>query len=216
MGVPILQGYGLTETAPVLSCVSPKDIDFCSVGSPLENIKIRIYNPDDSGIGEIVARGPNIMKGYYKEKKKTKEVLKRGWFYTGDFGYLKDEKLYIKGRLKNVIVSKGGKNIYPEEIEEKLLESDFIEEVLVIGDGEPEAIIYPNYEEFDVLAQQNEQQEITDEYIYDVLKDEINEMNKLMAGYKRIRNIKLRKEEFPKTSTRKIKRYLFMEDKRKV
>jgi len=216
LGVPILQGYGLTETSPVLSCVSPEDIDFYSVGEPLESVKIRIYNPGENGIGEIVARGPNIMQGYYKEKKKTDEVLKRGWFYTGDFGYMENNKLYIKGRLKNVIVSKGWKNIYPEEIEENLLKSDYIEEVIVVGTGEPVAIIFPNYEQVDSWAEEEKVENITEDTIYKLLKKEINSINKTMAKYKRIRKIKIRSEEFPKTSTRKIKRYLFTEKKKTV
>ncbi|HHH84343.1 MAG TPA: hypothetical protein ENL15_00125, partial [Firmicutes bacterium] len=122
LGIPIIQGYGLTETSPVLSAVDPRDVDFYSVGRPLKGVKVRIYNPDETGVGEIVVRGDNIMKGYYKEPGKTAEVLKQGWFYTGDYGFIdKKGRINIKGRLKNVIVSSGGKNIYPEEIEEILI-----------------------------------------------------------------------------------------------
>lgn len=210
LGIPIIQGYGLTETSPVLAAVDPEDIDFNSVGKPLQGVKIRIFNPDETGIGEIVARGDNIMKGYYKEPEKTAEVLKQGWFYTGDYGFIdKKGRVNIKGRLKNVIVSSAGKNIYPEEIEEILIQCPYIEEVLVVGKDHPEAIIYPNTEKLEEWAAENHTEYPDDEKTIALLKHEIDKLNHHLAQYKRIRGISLRHEEFPKTSTRKIKRYLF-------
>ncbi len=212
LGIPVLHGYGLTETSPVLSVVDPRDIDFISVGQPLDGIKVRIFNPDETGIGEIVVRGDNVMKGYYKEPDKTSEVLKRGWFYTGDFGYL-DEKgrINIKGRLKNVIVSKGGKNIYPEEIEDILMESDYIEEILIVGIDQPEAIVYPSIEHIETWARENKDFDPDDEeQVLDLIRKDIEHYNGKLAKYKRVTKVTLRKEEFPKTSTRKIKRYIFM------
>ncbi len=211
LGIPVLHGYGLTETSPVISVVDPQDIDFYSVGQPLEGIKVRIFNPDENGIGEIVIRGDSVMAGYYNEPQKTDDVLKRGWFYTGDFGYLDDKgRINIKGRLKNVIVSKGGKNIYPEEIEEILIESDYIEEILVIGKDQPEAIVYPNYEYIESWARENGVDEISDDKTLELIRDDMARFNEKLAQYKRVNKITLRKEEFPKTSTRKIKRFLFM------
>lgn len=213
LGIPIIQGYGLTETSPVLSAVDFRDIDFYSVGRPLEGVKVRIYNPDETGVGEIVVRGDNIMKGYYKEPGKTAEVLKQGWFYTGDYGFIdKKGRINIKGRLKNVIVSSGGKNIYPEEIEEILIQCPYIEEVLVVGQDHPEAIIFPNYEKMEEWAGEHNIKELDDEKMKELLKHEIEKLNNHLAQYKRVRKITLRHEEFPKTSTRKIKRYLFMGD----
>ncbi len=209
MGIPILQGYGLSETSPVVSVVSGKDIDFFSVGPPFHNLKVRIYKPGESGIGEIVIRGPSVMNGYYREPEKTKQVLKRGWLYTGDFGFI-DEKgrLHIKGRLKNVIISTGGKNIYPEEIEDVLMQSHYIEEIVVYGKEEPEAMVYPNFENVEKWAHEHKHAQLDDDTLLSLIKSEIDKYNEKLAPYKRVRKITLRKEEFPKTSTRKIKRFL--------
>ena len=211
LGIPILQGYGLTETSPVISVVLPDNVDFFSVGPPLEGVKVRIYNPDENGVGEIVVRGDTVMKGYYKEPEKSAEVLKRGWFYTGDFGLLDEEgRIHIKGRLKNVIVSKGGKNIYPEEIEEIMLQSPFIEEILVVGKDTPQAIVYPNFENIDAYFSENGVENPDEDDVFELIKSEIESGNKKLAKYKQVRDVMIRDEEFPKTSTRKIKRYLFM------
>lgn len=209
MGIPILQGYGLSETSPVISVVLGNDIDFYSVGPAFYNLKVRIYRPDESGVGEIVVRGPSVMKGYYKEPEKTAQVLKRGWLYTGDFGFI-DEKgrIHIKGRLKNVIVSTGGKNIYPEEIEDVLMQCPYIEEIVVFGKDEPEAMVYPNMENIEHWAQHHKVHELNDDVILKLIKTEVDKLNEKLAPYKRVRTIMLRKDEFPKTSTRKIKRFL--------
>ncbi len=209
MGIPILQGYGLSETSPVISVVSRDDIDFQSVGPAFYNLKVRIYRPDESGVGEIVVRGPSVMKGYYKEPEKTAQVLKRGWLYTGDYGFI-DEKgrIHIKGRLKNVIVSTGGKNIYPEEIEDVLMQCPYIEEIVVFGKEEPEAMVFPNMENVETWAHQHKITDITDDIVLKLIKTEIDKLNEKLAQYKRVRKITLRKDEFPKTSTRKIKRFL--------
>jgi len=153
-GIPILQGYGLTESSPVISVNplgSPRND---SAGPPLPGVEVRISEPDETGIGEIVVRGPNVMLGYYKNKVATDEVLKDGWLHTGDLGHIdKDGYVYITGRMKSIIVTQTGKNIYPEEIEEKLIKSEWIKEVLIVPRIDPEtkkeqicAIIHPNYE----------------------------------------------------------------------
>lgn len=209
MGIPILQGYGLSETSPVISVVLGDDIDFYSVGPAFYNLKVRINKPDETGVGEIVVRGPSVMKGYYKEPEKTAEVLKRGWLYTGDYGFV-DEKgrIHIKGRLKNVIVSTGGKNIYPEEIEDVLIQCSYIEEIVVFGKDEPEAMVYPNMESIEHWAQQHKVHELNDDVVLKLIKTEVDKLNEKLAPYKRVRKITIRKDEFPKTSTRKIKRFL--------
>ncbi|MEO0169573.1 MAG: hypothetical protein ABIL42_05070 [candidate division WOR-3 bacterium] len=180
-------------------------------------MEIKLFEVNENGEGEIAARGPVVMKGYYKNEKATKEVFTDdGWFLTGDVGYFDgDGYLYITGRRKAVIVSKGGKNIYPEEVENKLLESPYIEEVLVFGAKNPDtgeeevqALVYPNLDEVRNLAHKLNATP-DDEFIYDLISKEIERLSKDLAPYKRIKRFALRYEEFPKTTTRKIKRHLF-------
>ncbi len=219
-GIEILQGYGLTETSPITNVNLEWKNKIGSVGPAIPGVEVKISNPDNEGKGEIIIKGPVVMKGYYKNEEATKEVLRDGWLYTGDSGYLdKDGFLYITGRLKSMIVTKGGKNIFPEEIELVLSQSPYIAEVLVVGrydpskrDEVPYAIIYPNYEELELIAKEKGF-ELTDEKIKEILKKEIQELSRELADYKRVKDFELRKEEFPKTSTRKIKRYLFQEER---
>jgi long-chain acyl-CoA synthetase len=216
MGFPIYQGYGLSETSPVVSVNLPNKCKNESVGPPLPGVEIRIFDPDIEGIGEIGVKGKIVMKGYYKNEEATKKVFRDGFLLTGDMGKIdKDGFLYITGRKKSVIVTKGGKNIYPEEIEEKLLQSPFIKEVLVLARIHPKtkteeihAIIYPDFEFIDEWAKEKEI-EITDEKLNKIIEEEIEKVNKELADYKRVRSFSLREEEFPKTTTQKIKRYLF-------
>jgi len=222
-GFPLLQGYGLTETSPVVSVNPPERPKNTSIGLPLPGVDVKLID-EIEGVGELVVRGPNVMVGYYKNPKATREVLSEdGWFRTGDLGYIDDEGyIYITGRAKSVIVTRGGKNIYPEEIEEKIGESPFVEEVLVLmeknantGLDELVAHIYPNFEAVDEYCQKKG--EIPCEgSMYDILMGEIKRVNGKMAAYKRIRRIVIREEEFPKTSTKKIKRYLFIQKGREV
>jgi long-chain acyl-CoA synthetase len=218
LGIPILQGYGLTETSPVISVNPLGNPKNDSVGPPIPGVEVKITEPDASGIGEIVVRGPNVMLGYYKNKVATDQVLKDGWLYTGDLGHIdKDGYLYVTGRMKSIIVTQTGKNIYPEEIEEKLIRSEWIEEVLVVPRIDPDtkkeeicAIIHPNYgllEEYSIskgvtLAEQD---------IQSICKDEIKKCNQDLSAYKKVTRFEIREEEFPKTTTNKIKRHLFVE-----
>ncbi len=219
IGVNILQGYGLTESSPVLTVNRAEKPKNESVGPPVPDVEIKIDSPDENGVGEICAKGPNIMLGYYKNKKATQEVLKDGWLYTGDLGWIdKEGYLYITGRKKNLIVTAAGKNVYPEEIEEKLLESPYIKEVLVIGKENPvtgreevHAIIHPDYEEIDKMKPDATEEEITE-----LLKEEIKKYTKELADYKRVKSFEIREEEFPKTTTKKIKRYLFIKKPVKI
>ena len=133
-GVFTIQGYGLTETSPVLAAENAKSIRYGSVGVPLHGIDIKIDNPNEDGIGEVVVKGSNVMLGYYEMPDETAKVLKDGWFYTGDLGYFdKDGFLFITGRKKNVIVLKNGKNIYPEEIEVLINDLPYVAESMVFG-----------------------------------------------------------------------------------
>jgi long-chain acyl-CoA synthetase len=217
-GIPVLQGYGLTESSPVISVNPLKNPKNDSVGLPIPDVEVKINDPDTNGIGEILVRGPNVMLGYYKNKQATDEVLKEGWLCTGDLGHTdKDGYLYIIGRMKSLIVTPTGKNIYPEELEEKLIKSEWIEEVLVVPRINPEtkkeeicAIIYPDYQ---LLEHHGISKGITlsEQDIQSIYKDEVKKCNENLPVYKKITRFEIREEEFPKTTTKKIKRHLFIE-----
>ena len=209
LGLPMIQGYGMTENAPIIAvnrdCYSKAD----SVGKPMPGTEVKIINKDAVGVGEIICKGPSVMIGYYSDPEATEEVLKDGWLHTGDYGRFDDEGfLYICGRKKNVIVTKNGKNIFPEEIEYLLLEQPFIEEVVVYGtldkkngDIAVKAEIFPNFENI-----KEKMGVLSDGALSDVIKNSIEEINDKMPAYKRVKRFKLRNEEFEKTSTRKIRR----------
>jgi len=207
---PIIQGYGLSECAPLISANPPATPRNESVGMIIDSVDAKIVSIDHEGNGDICVKGPNVMKGYYNNAIDTDEVITPdGWLNTGDIGYFdKEGYLYITGRKKNVIVTSGGKNIFPEEIEEKLMESNFIEEVMVFSpdDESIQALIYPNIDEFNLSYNI---QSPNDSKVIQVLNNEIREINKKLEGYKRVRKIAVKSEEFPKTTTNKIKRYLF-------
>jgi long-chain acyl-CoA synthetase len=216
LGFPVFQGYGITETAPVLSVNLPGRCKNESVGLPIPGVEVRIADPDATGVGEIIVKGPNVMKGYYKNEEMTREVFRDGWFYTGDLGRMDgDGFLYVTGRKKSLIVTKGGKNISPEEIEEELLKSPFIKEVLVRARIHPRtkneeihAILYPDFEALDKYAL-DKGLPVNEKTIQQLIGQHVENVNKVLADYKRIRNFSIRNEEFPKTTTQKIKRYLF-------
>ncbi len=215
-GFPLIQGYGLTETSPVVSVNPPQAPKNESVGLPLPGLEVNILNPGQNEIGEIAVKGDSVFKGFWKSEEATAEVFEGVWFKTGDMGYFdSDGYLYITGRKKSVIVTRGGKNIYPEEIETYLSESPLIEEILVAYETNPNtekkelvATIYPNYEEVDEYCKKHK---IEDNDPHKVLTNVIKKMNEDLTDFKRIRRVKIRDEEFPKTTTRKIKRYLFEE-----
>ncbi|MGB9720087.1 MAG: AMP-dependent synthetase/ligase [bacterium] len=223
LGIPILQGYGLTESAPVISVNPPERPKNNSVGKPIPGVEVKIYEPDENGIGEIIARGPNVMLGYYNNKEATDEILKHGWLYTGDLGYIDNEGyIYITGRKKSLIVTATGKNIIPEELEEKLIASKWIKEVLVVPRIDPAtkkeevcALIFPDYE---LLEQHSINQNITlgVSDIEKIFRDEIKRINEGLITHKRITKFEIREEEFPKTTTQKIKRHMFIERSIKV
>jgi long-chain acyl-CoA synthetase len=159
VGFKIVEGYGLTETSPVVTLNPPEKIKFGSVGKPIPDVQIKILNPDKSGIGEVLIKGPNVMRGYFKRPDLTAQVITEGWFHSGDLGYIdKDGYLFLTGREKDMIVLSSGKNIYPEELEEFFLsQSPFIKEICILGAkdykfaAETEslyAVIVPNFEYF--------------------------------------------------------------------
>lgn len=214
LGIRMLQGYGLTECSPLVS--GPPDFGNTykkagSSGPAVASGEIRIIDKDEDGIGEIIFKGPNVMLGYYKMPEKTAEVIKDGWFYTGDLGFLDDDGwLYITGRKKNVIVTKTGKNIYPEEVEYYINRNKYIQESLVHGmiDEESDdtlvsAQVRPNY---DVIYEEFGDN-FGEEEVQSLIKRVIADINEKLPIYKRVRNIAVRKDEFIKTTTKKIQRY---------
>ncbi len=213
LGLRILQGYGLTEASPVVSVHRVNEpANFDSVGPVINGVEIKILDPDENGVGEVVVRGPNVMLGYYNNPDATQEILKDGSLYTGDSGKIDNAgNLHIAGRLKNVIVTRAGKNIYPEEIEGELVLSPYIAEALVLGAKDPKsgeeyvrAVVVPDFEYFE-----ENNLPIDDNSLTKRLDQEVRKQCNNLADYKRVRQIDLRKQEFSKTSTRKIKRFLF-------
>lgn len=214
LGITILQGYGITETSPIISAEPPDAPRLGTVGKPLQDVEVRISNPGKDGSGEILVRGPNIMLGYYNNPEATAEVLIDDWYYTGDLGSIDHQGyLSICGRAKNLIVTPNGKNVYPEEVEIELLKSPFIAEVMVYGHKvspsaeEVHAIIYPNFEAIDQHASDLGKPSFTEDEFEKLIREEMLEAGKRLADYKRVKKFTLREDEFPKTTTRKIKRF---------
>jgi len=214
LGIVVYQGYGITETSPVISAERPGSRQLGTVGLTIPQVEVRIHEPNEEGIGEIWVKGPNVMLGYFNNPLATAEVITDGWYHTGDLGRIDSRgMLTICGRLKNVIVTANGKNVYPEEIENELLHSPYIAEVMVYGhkvDGTAEevyAIIYPNQEAIDGYAQQHKLAPMTEKAVEDLIREEVLKVSRNLADYKRIRKFTLREDEFPKTTTRKIKRF---------
>ena len=211
IGVEIVQGYGITECAPLVSVIPFGVYNPKSCGKIVDSMQVFIdkENPSDE-FGEIVVKGPNVMLGYYNNEQATKEVLKdNGWFYTGDYGYV-DKKgyLYITGRKKNIIVLQDGKNVFPEEIEEYLGTIPHIKECVVIGrqkdnDLAITALIYPDSEYTESLGLKSKEE------VYNAIREEVNSVNRKLVGYKRIVSIEFMEEEFEKTPSKKIKRFLY-------
>ncbi|MBN1268664.1 MAG: AMP-binding protein [Kiritimatiellae bacterium] len=217
LGIPILEGYGLTETAPVLTVNPPAGPRPGTIGKALPGVELTVMDTGPDGSGEIAAKGPNIMKGYYNAPEATAEVFRDGWFMTGDLGFIDgDGYVTITGRKKNLIVNREGKNIHPEEVEEAICRSPFILEALVLGyspDGDRKreqvgAIVVPNQEAIDAHAAK-EQKHFSDRDVQDLIRAEVKRASQAIAEYKRPRRIQIRYEEFGRTSTGKIKRYLY-------
>ncbi|MBR5315272.1 MAG: AMP-binding protein, partial [Firmicutes bacterium] len=210
MGFPMIQGYGMSECAPIIAVNQDRYSKAASVGKPMPETEVKIISPDEDGVGEIACKSDSVMLGYYENEEETAKILKDGWLHTGDLGYLdQDGFLYITGRKKTVIVTKGGKNIYPEEVEAVLLENDLIQEVIVYGKEDERvgnvmvaADIFPNYK---LLKEQ--QGDLNDSDIYRFYKDLVEEINKKMPAYKNVKRVSIRDKEFDKTTTGKIKRY---------
>ena len=211
LGIDMVQGYGLTETSPVIAAENMYKSRTGSIGIPMENVTIEIVNKDDNGIGELRAKGPNVMLGYYENEEETKNVLKDGWFYTGDLGYIdKDGFIFITGRQKNMIVLKNGKKIFPEEIETLVNRIDLVEECMVFGmpdekdKNDVKLSVKVVYNKDEVKQKYGD---IYFEEIRDIIWDRIkNEVNTTVPRYKHIMNMILTDKELIKTTTKKVKR----------
>lgn len=207
-GIFTIQGYGLTETSPVLTGESEYHVRYGSVGLPLPSVQIKIEDKNEEGIGEIVAKGPNVMLGYYEMEEETNKVLKDGWFYTGDLGYLdKDGYLFITGRKKNVIVLKNGKNVYPEEIEQVITKLPYVSEVMVFGKEKDDDLVVSAKIVYDKDYVKNNYPNIKKEELKEIIWKDIKEINKTMPTYKYIKNLVISDEPMIKTTTAKIKRF---------
>lgn len=214
LGFHFIQGYGLTETAPILALNRLRKFKDEAAGLPLPGVSIRIDAPDHEGRGEIVASGPNVMLGYYNNEKATLEVLQNGWFFTGDVGFIdSDGFLHINGRKKNVIIARNGENVFPEEIEEHVNKIPFVLESIVYGDLSSSGdeiiavLIVPDANAVYDYGKAH-QQDVTAEMVQKLIQDEISTLNRRLPVHKQIRNVKIKETEFEKTTTQKIKRFL--------
>lgn len=212
-GLIFVQGYGLTECSPIAAL--NRDV-YCkddAAGLPLPGLEVKIDLPNEEGVGEIKVKGENVMLGYYGDSEATEKVLKSGWFYTGDLGFIdSDGFVHITGRKKHVIVTKNGKNIYPEEIETLLNKSPYIMESMVYGKDDSEfgdvvvsAAVVPDMEK---IQEDFAGKTLSQEEIHELIRKEVKQVNKKLVTYKYVKDFHLRENEFAKTTTKKIKRYM--------
>lgn len=205
-GIVVLEGYGITECAPLVAVNRVGKERFHTVGTPVDGCRVKTDAPDEISEGELLVSGDNVMLGYYKNEEATQDVFTAdGWFKTGDIGHLDSEGyIYITGRKKNIIILSNGKNIYPEELEHYLFGCDMIGEAVVVGRKNAKgeivitALVYPNQ---DVCKGKSKDE------IFTAIKEAINQINKKLPAYKQIHDLELRDTEFEKTTSRKIKRY---------
>ena len=209
MGIDLVQGYGLTETSPVIAAETDKEKKPGSVGLVFDDLEVKIDNPDKEGVGEIIVKGPSVMLGYFENEEETKKAFKNGYFKTGDYGYFdKEEFLYVTGRKKDIIVLRNGKNVYPEEIETLINNIPYVKESLVYQREKNETdtmlcakIVYDKETIENILGKKSEK-----EY-KEKIWEEIKNINNNLPTFKHIKKIELTTEEFEKTTTHKIKRY---------
>ena len=209
LGIGFIQGYGLTECAPIAALNRVKHFKDDAAGLPLPGVEIKIADVNNEGIGEIFIKGGNLMLGYYENPELTADAITDGWYHSGDLGYIdKDGFVHITGRKKDIIVTKNGKNIFPEELETYLSRSEFIDDSLVMGkerggDTIIAAQIVPNYSEVEAKLGKD----YTQEQLVELIKDEITKVNNMVQGYKHILSFSIRLRPFAKTTTHKIQRF---------
>ncbi len=207
-GILTVQGYGLTETSPVLTAENPKDMRFGSVGKPFPSLEITIENPNEDGIGEICAKGGNVMLGYYEMPEETAAVLRDGKFFTGDLGrFDEDGFLFITGRKKNVVVLKSGKNVYPEELEEIVGKLPYVNEVMVYGKKKEDDLLVSAKIVYNKDYFQERFSEKTEQELASLMKEDIVRINETLPGYKHIKHLTFQTTPLIKTSTAKVKRH---------
>ena len=209
IGIALAQGYGLTETAPVIAA-EDRRVRYGSIGYPMSNVEVDFVDKDENGIGELRVKGPNVMLGYYENPEATKEVLKDGWFYTGDLGYMdKDGFLFITGRKKDMIVLKNGKKVFPDELEVLVNRLDEVQECIVFAipdekdKNDVKLSVKVVYDKEEVKEKYGD---ISKEELEKIIWTKIKEINKTFPPYKYIKNMILTDEELIKTTTKKIKR----------
>lgn len=214
LGFNCVQGYGLTETSPIAALNRLHSFKDNAAGLPLPGLEIKINNSNEGGVGEIYIKGDSVMLGYYKNQKLTDEAFDNGWFKTGDIGFFdEDGFLHINGRQKNVIISKSGENVFPEEIEDILNRNPFVQESMVYGEEDEKHTeiiavqIVTDAEAFIEYSEKNKVK-ITPELVNDIISEAVKETNKELPAFKQIRKFYVRDSEFEKTTTQKIKRYL--------
>jgi long-chain acyl-CoA synthetase len=204
LGFTILEGYGLTEASPVLTVTRPENRMLTgSVGRPLPGVEVRIANPDSTGVGEVIARGPNVMLGYYADERATRDALVERWLYTGDLGKLDDDgNLFLVGRSKEIIVDTNGKNVYPDELEEVYSNSPYVKELSIVGlpdgIGEKVACLVVADDDYDITLSRAELRRKVEEHF--------REVSASLPYYKRIKVLQFTDVELPRTATRKVKR----------
>ena len=210
LGIELVQGYGLTETSPVIAAENAYKKRSGSIGFPMDNVELEIVDKDENGIGELRVKGPNVMLGYYENEEETNKVIRDGWFYTGDLGYMdKDGYIFLTGRQKDMIVLKNGKKVFPEELETLINRLDLVEECIVYGMPDEKdkndlklsvKIVYNK----EVAKEQYPN--ATEDELRKVIWEKIKEINKTFPPYKYIKNMILTDEELIKTTTKKVKR----------
>ena len=209
IGFITVQGYGLTETAPVLAAENVKNIRYGSIGLPMPDVDIKIDNPNEEGIGEIIAKGPNVMLGYYEDEEATNAVIdKDGWFHTGDLAYMdKDGFIFIAGRQKNVIVLKNGKNVYPEELEQLISELPYVAENMVFGMPKDDDLVVSVKIVYNEIYVKQKYGDISEEELKEIIWKDVKEINSRLTTYKHIKNLVVTNEPMIKTTTAKVKRF---------
>lgn len=206
IGFPLTCGYGTTECAPLISYCNYKDFVATSVGVPVARMEVKILSSDPAHIhGEIVTRGTNVMLGYYKNEEATRQTIdEEGWYHTGDLGIMSPSgHIFIKGRIKNMLLGANGQNIYPEEIEDKLNSMTLVSESIIVQrDQKLVALIYPDYDEAHNL-------DFTSEEIHQIMQENLTLLNQQLPAYCNVKSFEVREEEFEKTPKKSIKRYLY-------
>ena len=210
LGIELVQGYGLTETSPVIAAENAYKKRSGSIGFPMDNVELEIVDKDENGIGELRVKGPNVMLGYYENEEETNKVIRDGWFYTGDLGYIdKDGFIFLTGRQKDMIVLKNGKKVFPEELETLINRLDLVKECLVYGMPDEKdkndlklsvKIVY------NTEVAKEKYPDATEEELRKIIWEQIKEINKTFPPYKYIKNMILTDQELIKTTTQKVKR----------